>query len=164
VEVATATGLMRATVCGIIWWMLAVLDTNVLVSGLCRFEGSATYEVVRSMGIHWDLAITPAVFLEYQDVLLRPGVRRLTGLSGKETERALRYIAMMGLQFSQSYLLRPNLLDESGNMFVECAVTSGADCLVTGNVRDFRQGELGPYGFEIIEPRRFLGKIPQGEE
>ncbi len=73
--------------------MPAVLDTNVLVSGLARYEASATFGVVQAMGRKWDLAITPAIFLEYEDVLGREGIRRLTGLTTREVTHVLDYMA-----------------------------------------------------------------------
>jgi len=136
--------------------MLAELDTNVLVSGLARYEGSATYAVVRTMGKGWDLAITPAVFLEDEDVLHRDAIRRLTGLSTHEVKQVLDYIAQAGLQTCIYYAWRPNLVDEGDDKFVDCAVAAGADYLITGNVRHYRNPELGPFGFRVVTPREFL--------
>jgi predicted nucleic acid-binding protein len=139
--------------------MLAVLDTNVLVSGLARYDGSATYAIVRTMGKAWDLAITPAVFLEYEDVLHRDAIRRLTGLSTHEVKQVLDYIAQAGLQTSIYYAWRPNLVDEGDDKFVDCAVAAGADYLVTGNVRHYRNPELGPFDFKVVTPREFLAVL-----
>jgi hypothetical protein len=92
--------------------MLAMLDNNVLASGPARYEGSGTYAVVRTMGKVWDLAITPAVFLEYEDVLHRDTIRRLIRLSTGEVKQVLDYIAQAGLQTCIYYVWRPNLIDE----------------------------------------------------
>jgi putative PIN family toxin of toxin-antitoxin system len=136
--------------------MLVVLDTNVLVSGVCRYEGSATYAVVQTMGREWDLAITPAIFLEYEDVLYRKGIRRLTGFDVSDVTHVLNYVAQVGLRTSIFYSWRPNLVDESDNKFVDCAVASSADYLVTGNVKDYRATGLGPFEFDVVTPRQFL--------
>jgi putative PIN family toxin of toxin-antitoxin system len=138
---------------------LAVLDTNVLVSGLCRYDGSATHAIVSSIGVVWDLAITPSVFLEYEEVLLRPAIRRLTGLSRRQTLVVLDYLAQQGLRTTVAYTWRPNLCDETDNKFVECAIASGAEYLVTGNTRDFRAAELGPFAFTVIGPAEFARRI-----
>lgn len=136
--------------------MLAVLDTNVLVSGLARYEASATSAVVRTMGSEWDLAITPAIFLEYEDVLHREAVRRLTGLSMTEIKQVLNYIADVGLRTCVFSSWRPNLVDEGDDKFVDCAVAARADYLITGNVRHYRYMQLGPFEFDVVTPREFL--------
>ncbi len=138
---------------------LAVLDTNVLVSGLCRYEGSATYEIVRSIGARWDVAITTAVFLEYEDVLLRPVIRKWTRLSRQATLTVLDFLAEQGLRSSIAYTWRPNLGDEADNKFVECAIASGAEFLVTGNTRDFQRADLGPFAFSIVSPKDFVRRL-----
>ncbi len=136
--------------------MLAVLDTNVLVSGLARFEASATFAVVRTMGKAWDLAITPLIFLEYEDVLCRESIRHLTGLTTHEVKDVLNYIAYAGLQTSIFYSWRPNLADECDDKFVECAVAARANYLITGNIRHYRNIDLGPFEFDVVTPREFL--------
>ena len=137
----------------------AVLDTNVLVSGLCRYEGTAAYRVVKTMGVQWHLALTPAVFLEYQDVLTRASIRELTGLSARQVSDVLDYIADAAERYLVRYLWRPNLVDESDNMFVECAVVSRAKYIITGNTKHFRTAELGPFEFEAITPAGFARQL-----
>ena len=136
--------------------MRVVLDTNVLVSGLVRRRGSPADAVVRSMGKHWDLAITPSIFLEYEEVLYRPNIRELTRLTANETATVLNYIVIIGLHTAVYYSWRPNLLDERDNKFIDCAVSADVDYLLTGNARHFRSMELGPFDFEIISPRKFV--------
>ena len=113
------------------------------------------YAVVRSMGKEWDLAITPSIFLEYEAVLYRPHIRKLTRLNANETTTVLNYIAIIGLRTAVYYSWRPNLLDERDNEFIDCAVSADVDFLVTGNARHFRSLELGPFDFEIVSPSQF---------
>jgi len=148
--------LTHATAYGIIVQMRVVLDTNVLVSGLVRQRSSATNTVVRSMGKHWDLAITPSIFLEYEEVLTRPNIRKLTRLTANETATVLDYLVIIGLQTAVYYSWRPNLLDERDNKFIDCAVSADVDYLITGNTKHFRSMELGPFDFEMISPSAFV--------
>lgn len=53
------------------------------------------------------------------------------------------------------YLWRPNLKDENDNLFVELAIASGSQYLITNNVRDFKSGELKTSSFEFITPYDF---------
>ena len=135
--------------------LLAVLDTNVLVSGLCRYPGSATFEIVRTMGRFWQLAVTAQIFHEYEDVLRRPRIRKVTGLRPQEVDAVLDYIAQVGQETTTYYYWRPNLPDESDNKFVECAVSSCADYIVTGNRAHFVRSELLRSGLRLSPPRSF---------
>ena len=59
-----------------------VLDTNVLVAGACRHESSLAYELL--LGVpeeRFPIILTEPIVLEYLDVLARPAVRTLTGLT-----------------------------------------------------------------------------------
>jgi predicted nucleic acid-binding protein len=62
------------------------------------------------------------------------------------------------------YLLRPNLPDESDNIFVECAFASNSEYLVTSNVRDFKRGELKGFGFQIVTPKELYDILEVGNE
>ena len=135
--------------------LVAVLDTNVLVSGLCRYEGAPSYRIVRSMGIEWIPALTPAIFLEYEAVLSRQHIQNLTGLSSEDMVRVLDYIADVAEQHMAFYTWRPNLRDEADNMFVDCAVVAGAEYIVTGNKKHFQDPELGPFEFDVVTPAEF---------
>ena len=139
----------------------AVLDTNVLVSGLCRKEDSPTSQIVRCMGIDWVLALTPAIFLEYEDVLSRRDILALTGLSRREAAQVLDYVADCAVRCIVHYTWRPNLQDESDNVFVDCAVAASAQYLVTGNKKHFRHAELGPFEFEVVSPSEFARLLPR---
>jgi uncharacterized protein len=58
---------------------------------------------------------------------------------------------------SVDFFWRPNLKDESDNMFVELAFASGSDFLVTRNTRDFTIGnELLFDSFTVTTPADFL--------
>ena len=151
----------NVTVYGIIKLIMikAVLDTNVLVSGLTRYENSVTYAIVSSVGKKWDICVTPSIYLEYKDVLNRSEIRKITKLSSNETKIALAYIADLAEQFLVYYTWRPNLKDESDNKFIECALVSNADYLITGNKRHFINSELAPYNFQIVSPREFLTEV-----
>ena len=107
------------------------------------------------MGTAWLPAITPAIFLEYEAVLSRATIRRLTGLSARDVAITLDYIANVAEQCMTYFTWRPNLPDEGDNMFVECAVAASAEYLITGNRRHFERWELGPFGFDLVTPAQF---------
>jgi len=89
--------------------------------------------------------------------LLRPKTLRETGLSREDTEKVLDFIALVGAATPIDYLWRPNLRDETDNMFVELAVASGSDYLITRNTRDYSLGsDLLFDSFSVATPSEFL--------
>ncbi|OGG52222.1 MAG: toxin-antitoxin system, toxin component [Candidatus Handelsmanbacteria bacterium RIFCSPLOWO2_12_FULL_64_10] len=69
----------------------------------------------------------------------------------------MRFIAYVAKPYSISFLMRPNLTDESDNMFVDLAFASNSRFLITSNVTDFtRQAELKFNSFGVITPGQFV--------
>lgn len=123
------------------------------------------------------LALSVPVYGEHQDVLTRPEKRTELGLSVDEVRKVLDFIAFIGVPTPVHFRLRPNLRDESDNIFVELAFASGSSYLVTQNVRDFtvdtdlnldgavdllrgsvphrtQQGEIGAGGYDSKQGQR----------
>jgi len=72
-----------------------VIDTNVLVAGVITARPDApTARLVDAM-LDGRIAylLSPELLREYEQVLLRPAIARLHGLSGQDTERMLVEIA-----------------------------------------------------------------------
>ena len=74
----------------------------------------------------------------------------------RNVEDILDLLAKLAQKQSSYFLLRPNLSDESDNMFIECAFASNSDYLITANVRDFTSGELKGFKFSVVTPGKFL--------
>jgi putative PIN family toxin of toxin-antitoxin system len=135
-----------------------VMDTNVLVAGACRRESSLAYQLL--LGVleeKFPLILTESIALEYLDVLERPAVRRLTGLSHRESEELVTDLIALSRQVQLGFSWRPNLRDERDNKFVEAAIHSAA-VIVTYNVSDYRSAELGQYGWTVMTPQEFLAR------
>ena len=91
--------------------MRIVLDTNVLYQAL-RDQGGASYyifQLIRKQQI--ELVLSVPVFLEYQEVLLRPATLIDLGRSSPEIEAFLRFIAYIAKPISIHFLMRPHLRD-----------------------------------------------------
>ena len=62
-----------------------VLDTNVVVAGVCRRESTLAYSVLPTvLQRRVPLILTEPIIAEYEVVLSRPGVRTLTRLTPKQ--------------------------------------------------------------------------------
>ncbi len=107
--------------------------------------------------------MTPAIALEYQDVLLRPGVLALTGLTHEESVDLVTDLIALSVRVQKRFTWRPNLQDETDNMFVEAAIHAAA-IIVTYNVKHFRSGDLALHGWLPMVPDEFVTRYRIREE
>jgi putative PIN family toxin of toxin-antitoxin system len=133
------------------------LDTNIIFQAINSSAGAshAILQMVRNGDVQ--MAISVPVFEEYRDVLYRPKTIKETGFTREDMEKILDFIALVGITTPIDYLWRPNLRDEADNMFVELALASGSEYLITSNIRDFTIGnDLILDSFAIATPSDFL--------
>ena len=137
--------------------MQIVLDTNVLYQAL-RDSSGASYFILRLIREQRvEMVISIPVFLEYRDVLLRTQSLSDIGLSPHEMEAFLRFIAYIARPVPVYFLMRPNLPDESDNMFVDLAFASNSQFIITSNVAHFtRRMELRFDSFQVVTPGQFV--------
>jgi putative PIN family toxin of toxin-antitoxin system len=134
---------------------LVVLDTNVLVAGLCRRENSPSYKILKSIQQgKVPIALTQKLYLEYESVLNREKILQLIDASPDEVRLVLDALVAIAQKSNVHYLWRPNLRDEGDNHVLESAVATGA-LIITKNVRDFRGGELKFPDLIILTPQQF---------
>ena len=131
--------------------MKVVIDTNVVVSANLSDEGlpAAVLDLADSKTIL--MFVSPAILAEYEAVLRRPHL----SLSPAAVASSLAVVRNI------SRLVKPTrrlaaAADETDNRFLECAISAGADYIITGNARHF------PERFEsirIVTPREFLDLV-----
>lgn len=133
----------------------AVLDTSVLVAGFRSRQG-ASNRLMRAVarGALRPLATT-ALFLEYEDVLLRPEHRLVTGLGPVEIDRILASLASAAEPVEVHFRWRPQLRDPADELVLEAAVNGRADALVTHNTRDFVSAAR-KFGIAVLTPQACL--------
>ena len=102
--------------------------------------------------------VSTALFLEYEDVLKRPDIRLATGMSAEEVEEFLAALASAAEAVEVSFRWRPQLSDPKDELVLEAAVNSGADALVTHNLRDFKPA-TGIFGLRVLLPRDVLKEL-----
>ncbi|MCK5908897.1 MAG: putative toxin-antitoxin system toxin component, PIN family [Caulobacter sp.] len=115
----------------------AVLDTSVLVAAL-RSRSGASNGLLRKVAV-LELVplVSPALFLEYEDVLKRPEQRSAHGMSVSDIDGFLAALASASEPVESHFRWRPQLRDPGDEMVLETAVNGRARALVTHNVRDF---------------------------
>lgn len=120
---------------------MIVVDANVVLSAL-RSSRGASHLLLREMLVgEVPFAVSPAVALEYEDVLKRPGI-----LGDSPWLRADEIDTVLDAVFSQAHLVspwfrfRPFLADPKDDIYIECALTAGATLIVSSD-RHFQQSE-----------------------
>jgi putative PIN family toxin of toxin-antitoxin system len=132
-----------------------VLDTNVLVAGACRHERSLAYLLLMAvLNRRIPLMLTEGIIAEYEDVLMRPSVRKLTGLSVKQSSDLILELISLSHQTQLHFSWRPNLLDEADNKLIEAAVAAIA-IIITYNLRDFAKPDFVKHGWDAMTPIEF---------
>lgn len=100
-----------------------------------------------------------ALFLEYEDVTHRPELTKRSPLTATEIDELLDAFASVCQWTNIYYLWRPNLTDEGDHHLLELAVASGAEAIVTQNVRHLRSGELQFPQIQILRPADLLKEL-----
>ena len=138
--------------------MRIVLDTSVLVAGFRSRRGASNLLLQKvAKGVFRPLVST-ALFLEYEEVLLRPEHRLATGMSEADVARALAALASACEPVDVHFRWRPQLGDPSDEMVLEAAVNGRAEVLVTHNIRDFvRAAER--FKLRVITPQQCLKEM-----
>ena len=135
--------------------MKIVIDTSVWISALITKDSKAR-EIIK-MVFKKELypQMSEALFKEYESVMKRDKIQRLTPL-GKEEQNELFNAYLSCCNWNEVYYSwRPNLKDEDDNFVVELAVASGAEYIITYNTKDFQKSEL-IFRHTIITPEEFI--------
>jgi len=135
--------------------MIVTLDTNALLAGLLSQSGASHHILRLILDEKMKLAVTTPVLFEYEAVLKREKILKKINLSSDQVEDILDLFVLLADKQSIYYRLRPNLLDENDNLFVECAFTSNSRYLITSNIKDFHFGRLKSHPFKVLTPGDF---------
>jgi len=112
--------------------MRAVIDTNILLSGLIRPRGvpGAILRALRDGRVV--PVLSPAILEEIASVLSRPGLQEKYGVDEAAVETSLRFLVTRGELVEPTVEIR-RCRDPRDDMFLEAAVASSADRLVSGD-------------------------------
>ena len=131
--------------------MKVVLDTNVIVSALINPYGAPAAILGLILEEKIELCYDMRILVEYRDVLMRPKF----GFVQTEIDGLLEYIKEIGsLYIATNTSIR--LKDPDDSPFLEVAVVSGADFLITGNIKHFPRKTKTQ---SVVTPKEFLGII-----
>ena len=129
-----------------------VIDTNILVAALRNRNGPsfALMQLVRQNRIQ--MCCTPALFLEYEEVLKRTDQLRASALLAEDIDAILNELAGLISPVTSHYQWRPQLRDPADEMVLEAAANAQAQAIVTYNLRDFGPAKL--FGIPVLNPEQ----------
>ena len=131
--------------------MRVVLDTSLIVAAL-RSDVGARRVVLRWLALRrFQMAASPALFLEYEQVLKRPE----HSLAPEIVDGLLLEFASILFPVQIWYSWRPQLIDPDDEMVLEAAINGSADAIVTHNKKDFEPATTR-FNIEVWSPAEFL--------
>lgn len=132
--------------------MKIVLDTNVLVSGILSPNGPPAAVLRSLLTEQVTICYDERILSEYRDVLTRDKF-------SFNKESIVELVGFLEAAGSPTLAapLAAELPDPWDQMFIEVAVASQADFLVTGNLRHFPGNTRA--GVSVVSPREFLDAL-----
>jgi len=133
-----------------------VLDTNVLASALLSPSGAPAAVLQLVLAGQVILCFDARILTEYREVLRRPKF----DFEIRLVDDLLEFLESEG-ELVGAVPLRLSLPDPDDAMFLEVATASGAEYVVTGNIKHFPTD--AHHGVSVVSPRDFL-EIIIGEQ
>ncbi|MGD0865050.1 MAG: putative toxin-antitoxin system toxin component, PIN family [Rhizomicrobium sp.] len=137
-----------------------VLDTSVVAAALRSRLGASNALLRYAAAGTLKALATPALFLEYEEVLKRPEQRAVHGLEIAEVELLLAALASVIEPVDVHFAWRPQLRDPADEMVFEAAINGQADALVTFNLKDFATA-AERFGLDVIRPAELLARVKE---
>ena len=137
-----------------------VLDTCVIIAAL-RSRNGASRVVLDWVSERLLVPLlTPALFLQYEDVLKRPEQLQACRLTSAQVDLILAALASAAEPITIHYSWRPQLPDAGDELVLEAAVNGRADALVTYNFRHFAVA-AARFGLRVARPIEVLEEVRQ---
>lgn len=137
--------------------LLAVVDTNVVVSGLISRDAGSPSAIILDRMLSGELRFVASVALlaEYRAVLLRPRIRTFHRLGEADVDRILRRIVTHAAL--REPVAAPAAAPDPGDQLLwDLLAAQPGAVLVTGD------GALlgdSPPGIEVVTPREFVERL-----
>ncbi|HUG62127.1 MAG TPA: PIN domain-containing protein [Methylomirabilota bacterium] len=128
---------------------MIVADANVLVRALSSRNGASHWIVRGMLTGEVPFALSPAVVIEYEDVLSRPGILGSSPwVRADEIATILDTLCAVCVPALPWFRFRPFLADPKDDLYVECALAAGAR-LVVSHDRHFRNPAMAAFGLRV---------------
>lgn len=138
--------------------MKAVLDTSVIISAVRSRHGASNRILEMAFKGSFQILASPALFLEYEEVLGRPEHRIVHGMSPQTMSAFLVGLAAIIEPVRVYFQWRPQLQDTDDEMVLETALNGRADVIVTHNVKDFSSA-ASKFNVRILSPANLAKEV-----
>jgi predicted nucleic acid-binding protein len=138
---------------------MIVVDVNVMLAALRSSKG-ASHQLLREMLVgSVPFAVSPAVALEYEDVLNREGILGSSPwVRQDEIDTVLDTVFSRANLVSPWFRFRPFLADPKDDIYIECALTAGATVILT-NDRHFQHPAVNAFGMSVMRAGEFVAEL-----
>ena len=137
---------------------IVVLDTCVVATAFRSRNGASRVVLDRVADRSLVPLLTPALFLQYEEVLKRPEQLRASRLTLVQVDQILASLASAAEPVTIHYSWRPQLRDPGGELVLEAAVNGRAEALVTYNLRHFVES-AARFGLRLARPIELLEEM-----
>ena len=132
--------------------LLAIIDTNVLLSGLKSQKGQSYKLLQKLLNDEFEIAISVPLILEYEAILKKKLDRNI--FSDQDIDSVINYLCKIGKQVKIFYLWRPFLKDPFDDHIIEVALSANCKYIITYNKKDFIDVEQ--FGVKVLTPYDFI--------
>ncbi|MBI4663770.1 MAG: putative toxin-antitoxin system toxin component, PIN family [Verrucomicrobia bacterium] len=133
----------------------AVVDTNVLYTGL-RSRNGASFQILDGLWQRrWILVLSNTILTEYEEVLKRNAPS--LGLTVERVDALLDAFCALAECHEPAGFWTPILPDPDDEAFVQLAVGAKVSCLVSHNLRHLAPARA--VGVNLLAPRDFLAML-----
>lgn len=135
--------------------LLAVLDTNVLISAAFRRKNSRPDQILQELrNQKFILSTTPEILAEIEEVLHREKVIKITKMTEQEIKRFMQDIIDLAYVVPGNVVVQTVEKDPDDDKFIAAAIEGRADYVVSGdkpllNIKEY-------HGIKIISPTDFI--------
>jgi len=136
--------------------MRAVVDTNVVVSGLIRPLGPPGQTLRGLRDRQFEPLVSPPILEELAAILARPWLQQKYGIDEHEVRDFFRLLALRCELVEPTSEIR-RCRDPHDDKFLEAAVDGRADRIVTGDADLLAIGSIEDV--QIVDPARFVGEL-----
>ena len=126
--------------------------------GVRSRHGASSALLELAMSRSFEVLATPALFLEYEEVVYREEHRAVHGMTDELIEEFLRGLAAMMTPVRVYYQWRPQMLDADDELVLEAALNGRADRIVTHNIHDFRPA-VSRFQLSVVTPAVFIREV-----
>lgn len=141
--------------------MRVVLDTNIFISALISRQGNPAKILDKWQKKEIEVVVSPAIIAEIYQVTGYERLQKKYQRIREEREGLVDELRKFATIVEPQQTLSVVLADESDNRYIECAVESGANYVVTGDPHLLTVNEY--QGILMISPATFLAILEVDE-